>query len=81
MSAKFWSDGNMKRERPDRRNGRAKFRGHHRDEIEAALAAEVQAVMEHNQSARASARVGSGSWGLASGENPRAPRPKTQAPK
>jgi hypothetical protein len=49
MSAKFWTDGNTRRQRPDRVNGRAKFRGHQRDEIEAALAAEIQARMEFNQ--------------------------------
>jgi len=52
MARNFWSDGNTHRKRPERRNGRPRYRGHHRAEIEAALAAEVQAVMEHNQISR-----------------------------
>lgn len=52
MSAKFWSDGNNRRQRPQRRDGRPRYNGHRLDEAEAAMAAELQARLEFNQIAK-----------------------------
>lgn len=47
MSAKYWSDGNVSRQRALRGDGlRARKRNPHRSEEEAALYAEVQATQE-----------------------------------